>query len=320
MSSTPMHMALYEAFKWEAPEFGHVPLLTEKSGQKLSKRNADIDISHFRYDLGIFPEVLDNFAALLGWSHQLKSDVFNMKELKEVFNLKFTKGNTIVAFEKLWYLQTAHAKKYATEGGPGFDQMVARVSDLVATAYPDEELAPILAGRSLAQYIAPLLRADAKSYTNASEFLSRNFPFFIWKLMRDSFEYKDPTSVVDVPLKTLHTAAAALTLTPASHWTIENHKANIAMTLAPGSVSDAAAPSEKEKAFRKELYHYLRWALSAGQPGPGIPETLEILGRDESVRRIKEAREMSLKSSNEVQKVAGGGCGSACGCGPNIEI
>ena len=79
-----MHAALYNAFQWEPPKFGHVPLLVEKSGQKLSKRNADIDIAHFRDVKGILPETLVNFAALLGWSHKGKSDVFSLKELEKI--------------------------------------------------------------------------------------------------------------------------------------------------------------------------------------------------------------------------------------------
>lgn len=84
MPSTPMHMALYDAFKWTPPKFGHVPLLVDKNGQKLSKRNADIDISFFRDKQGVLPATLVNFAALLGWSHTQKSDVFSLDELGQI--------------------------------------------------------------------------------------------------------------------------------------------------------------------------------------------------------------------------------------------
>lgn len=79
-----MHVALYNAFNWTPPQFGHVPLLVDKDGQKLSKRNADIDISFFRDVEGIMPAALVNFAALLGWSHTQKSDVFGIEELKDI--------------------------------------------------------------------------------------------------------------------------------------------------------------------------------------------------------------------------------------------
>lgn len=84
MPSTPMHMALYKAFQWTPPQFGHVPLLVEKSGQKLSKRNADIDLSSFKDKQGVFAASLVNFASLLGWSHAQKSDVFDLKELEQI--------------------------------------------------------------------------------------------------------------------------------------------------------------------------------------------------------------------------------------------
>ena len=99
MTSTPLHIALYEAFAWAPPEYAHVPLLVDKTGAKLSKRNADTDIASFRAR-GIFPEALTNFTALLGWSHQGKNDVMDLAELSETFDLKITKGNTIVSFEK----------------------------------------------------------------------------------------------------------------------------------------------------------------------------------------------------------------------------
>lgn len=79
-----MHVALYNAFKWTPPQFGHVPLLVDKSGQKLSKRNADIDLSFFKDTQGVFAATLVNFAALLGWSHTQKSDIFNLEELEQL--------------------------------------------------------------------------------------------------------------------------------------------------------------------------------------------------------------------------------------------
>jgi glutamyl-tRNA synthetase len=91
MSSTPLHVALYNAFEWTPPRFGHVPLLVDKSGQKLSKRNADIDLTFFKDKQGIFPASLVNFAALLGWSHTQKSDVLSLEELESI--VRFSLSN-----------------------------------------------------------------------------------------------------------------------------------------------------------------------------------------------------------------------------------
>ncbi|OOQ84921.1 glutamyl-tRNA synthetase [Penicillium brasilianum] len=299
MPSTPMHMALYNAFKWTPPQFGHVPLLVDKSGQKLSKRNADIDLSSFKDQQGIFAATLVNFAALLGWSHSQKSDVFSLEELEQIFNLKITRGNTVVAFEKLWFLQKAHAQRFAATGGPQFDEMVNRVCAAVEESHSMDKLIPILQGRSLFEYIAPLLRTDAKTYTTAEEFTKRNSTFFTTQLDRPSYisaASSASTETPTVPMQALHTAAAALTLVPPAHWTIETHRTNITsydgsdtVTISSGT-ADTVNP---DKIFKKELYHYLRWALSASAPGPGIPEIMTILGREETLRRIQDAKALT---------------------------
>lgn len=80
MSSTPKHLAMYQAFGWTPPLFAHVGLLVDQSRQKLSKRTGSIDITSYRQQ-GIFPETLTNFVALLGWSHYERSDVMAMEDL-----------------------------------------------------------------------------------------------------------------------------------------------------------------------------------------------------------------------------------------------
>lgn len=110
MASTPLHMALYGAFDWTPPAFAHVGLLTDKDQAKLSKRNFDTDIGSLRRKHGILPETLTNFLALLGWRNPTRDDVMELQDLIDTFDLKFTKGNTIVSFDKLWYLQRNHAK------------------------------------------------------------------------------------------------------------------------------------------------------------------------------------------------------------------
>ena len=122
-----MHLALYEAFQWQAPQFAHVGLLQDEENQKLSKRNAAQGIRAMAERLELFPETLTNFVALLGWSHKRGSDIMNLQELIENFDLKFTKGNSVVAYEKLTFLQRAHARRRIEEGGPEFDEIVSRV-------------------------------------------------------------------------------------------------------------------------------------------------------------------------------------------------
>ncbi|KAG7002356.1 glutamate--tRNA ligase [Physcia stellaris] len=119
ISSTPKHLLLYKSFGWEPPYFAHVGLLQDGQQQKLSKRDgksADLNVRGFR-DRGILPEALLNYVALYGWSHNKASDVFNLEELVRTFDLKFTKGNTIVKPEKLKYFQKSTPKGKSKLGG-----------------------------------------------------------------------------------------------------------------------------------------------------------------------------------------------------------
>lgn len=158
----------------------------------------------------------------------------------------------------------------------------------------------ILQGRTLSEYISPLLRADAKTYTTATEFIERNATFFTAKLDRPPYTFtsttNDSSSTPTVPMQALHIAAAALTLVPPAHWSMEIHRMNITSYDGSDSVvisENSNSPVATDKIFKKELYHYLRWALSASAPGPGIPETMEILGRDETLRRIQDAKALT---------------------------
>ncbi|PGH04415.1 glutamate-tRNA ligase [Polytolypa hystricis UAMH7299] len=297
MSSTPMHVALYKAFQWQPPKFGHVTLLVDENGQKLSKRNADIDIASYR-NQGVLPDTLVNFSALLGWSHTHKSDIMTMKEIEERFNLKLTKGNVTVAFEKMWYLQKAHAQRSAKEGSSTFDNIVDQITELAEKTYPAEQLTSILKSRTLNLYIASILTHTARTYTTPAAFLSQNAAFFTPTIARPPYTPTTQSSASqpqssnnNIPLPTLHTAAAALSLVPPTHWTATMHTQNInAFTSSSLPTDQDQGLKQSTTTFKKELYNYLRWALVGGSHGPGIPATMGILGREECVRRFGEAR------------------------------
>lgn len=68
LNSLPKHHQLYRAFDWTPPQFGHLPLLVNPDGTKLSKRTGDVRVEHYR-KAGYEPEALLNFLALMGWDH-----------------------------------------------------------------------------------------------------------------------------------------------------------------------------------------------------------------------------------------------------------
>lgn len=285
MSSTPLHIALYESLDWSPPLYAHVPLLVDQNKQKLSKRNFDSDISSFR-SKGIFPETLINFAALLGWSHTQKKDVMDLSQLEELFDLKITKGNTIVAFDKLTYLQEQHARRRVNAQGAEFEQMIRDVAVAVLEKYGAGRVVEFLAQRPLRDVLAALLQIPSLHYRSAADFADQCALFFE-PVVLERFEPRDPS--FHHPLRV---AASTLCLVPESEWTAEVCTSQLrALETPPDDTIDA-------RTWKRELYHYLRWALLGGKQGPGIVETLGILGRDACVKRIQEANLRSRELEN----------------------
>ena len=102
LPSMPLHVLLYNAFGWEAPEFAHLPLILKPVGNgKLSKRDGDKlgfpvfplewkteeGVSSGYRENGFFPEAVINFLALLGWNDGTEKELFSLDELIEKFDL-----------------------------------------------------------------------------------------------------------------------------------------------------------------------------------------------------------------------------------------
>lgn len=268
MPSTPKHIAMYTAFGWTPPEFAHVGLLVDEHGNKLSKRNFDTDITAFQ-EMEVFPETLTNFAALLGWSHQQRSDVMDLNDLVRNFSLKFTKGNTTVTMGKLHFLQRKHAILRIKADGGGLDEMVQTVVGLLNmpdSNYDYDDLR-ILKGKSLVldDYVKSILQADSENYTNSNEFVYRNS--FMFRLLRHP---KSVTSAEGIPqdVKALQEVKV---------WDRDHLNAKVK------EIIDARPEG---KAGSKDVYHYLRKALTNRDEGMRLYDVMVILGREESLARL----------------------------------
>lgn len=298
MSSTPLHVALYNAFGWSPPQYGHVPLLVDHNKQKLSKRNFDSDISSFRDKQAIFPETLTNFAALLGWSHQQKSDVMDLAQLEATFDLKITKGNTIVAFEKLGYLQEQHARRRVRAAGEEFEQLIRDVAVVLLEKYGAGVINDFIAKRPLRDVLASMLKSESLSFQNPTQFV-HSIDIFIVPRPNTRPSLKDIVTDASV-LPQLRVAASTLLLVPDSAWTRETHRENLAQLDVSSPFENDVAPPDREKYSKKMLYRFLRWALLDGAQGPAIPDSMEILGRERCLSRIREAVLVARDLGNEM--------------------
>jgi nondiscriminating glutamyl-tRNA synthetase len=116
LSNTPKQVALYEALGWPVPEFAHLSTILGADRERLSKRHGATSIANFR-DMGVLPEALVNYLALLGWAPTGGTrEIFSRDELVKEFSLeRVTPSAAVFDMEKLYWLNRHYIKESSQE-------------------------------------------------------------------------------------------------------------------------------------------------------------------------------------------------------------
>lgn len=115
LPSTPKHIMLYEAFGWNEPQFAHLPLVLNPDKTKLSKRRGSVAAEDFLKQ-GYLKEALLNFIAFLGWNPKDNREIFSLEELIQEFDLKnINKSGAVFNLEKLTWLNKQYLKKLSLD-------------------------------------------------------------------------------------------------------------------------------------------------------------------------------------------------------------
>jgi glutamyl-tRNA synthetase len=110
LSSTPKYNRLYEAFGWEIPTYIHLPLITDEEHKKLSKRSGHSSFEDI-VEQGILPEAIVNFIALLGWSPEDNREIFTLDELIKDFDYRrINKSPSVFDMNKLKWMNGEYIK------------------------------------------------------------------------------------------------------------------------------------------------------------------------------------------------------------------
>jgi glutamyl/glutaminyl-tRNA synthetase len=169
ISNTPKQVAVYEALGLPVPEFAHLSTILGPDRERLSKRHGATSVANFR-EMGILPEALMNYLALLGWAPSGgDKEIFTKEELIKEFDLKrVTPSPAIFDFQKLYWINRQYIKRrFGSQEDGTIDVQV--YSDLVARYGTDEE-------KNVHQRIQKLAELLAK-HPKVSAALHTLFPF-----------------------------------------------------------------------------------------------------------------------------------------------
>ena len=135
LSSAPKYNRLYDAFGWEVPVYVHCPLITDENHKKLSKRSGHSSFEDL-VEQGFLPEAVVNFVALLGWSPESDEEMFTLEELVKEFDYhRISKSPAVFDMVKLRWMNGEYIKKmdferFYTMAEPYLKKAISRSLDL----------------------------------------------------------------------------------------------------------------------------------------------------------------------------------------------
>ncbi|WP_370639266.1 glutamate--tRNA ligase [Corynebacterium sp. CNCTC7651] len=271
LASTPRQMALYEALKRIGitdftPEFGHLPFVMGQGNKKLSKRDPESNLFNHR-DNGIIPEGMINYLALLGWSLSADQDIFTVQEFIDAFDVSDVLGNP-ARFDqkKLEAINADHIRMLEPED---FKQRLraylTEYTDFPAD-YPEDKFA----------IAADLVQTRIKVLSDAYGLLK-----FLVTADEDLVleEKAAKKNLKEAAIEPLDAGIAALEAIGEEDWAT----ANIEAALNKALIDDLGLKP-------RVAFGALRVGVSGEAVSPPLFESMELLGRESTLARLRAAR------------------------------
>jgi glutamyl-tRNA synthetase len=274
LSSTPRQIALLEALQrvgiGDGPfRYGHLPLVTGEGNRKLSKRDPVSNLFRYR-ERGFLPEGLLNYLALLGWAIADDRDVFTLIEMVEAFDVSRVSSNAArFDLKKAEAINAAHLRALPVE------EFARRVEPyLVTEGVIDGTVAvpaPTAEQRALLAAAAPLVQERSVVLADAARMLGFLF------VDGDGFTLDDDAAQKNLGADAAPVLQAALTgLDALPTWASDDIEGALKASLIDG------LGLKPRKAFAP-----VRVAVSGRTVSPPLYESMELLGRERSLRRLR---------------------------------
>ena len=276
LPSTPRQLALYDALKRigvaaHTPEFGHLPFVMGEGNKKLSKRDPQSNLFNHR-DAGIIPEGMLNYLALLGWSLDSDRDIFSVSELIDAFDVADVLSNP-ARFDqkKLEAINADHIRLLPLEDFSARLRTYLEDYKGFPASYPDDKF----------RFVAELVQTRIKKLDDAWD-LVRFLIVSDEELVLD--EKSARKNLKEDAVQPLEVAISVLSNVP--DW----DTASIESALQKALIEDLGLKPRK-------AYGALRVGISGQAISPPLFESMELLGRESTLARLRAAREVTPYSA-----------------------
>ncbi len=260
--STPKHVIIYQALGWPLPQYAHLPLLLNPDRSKLSKRQGDVAVEDYLKQ-GYLPEALLNFIALLGWNPGTDEEIFSLSDLLKIFDLtRVQKSGAVFNREKLNWLNAYYIRQTDS----------AKLAGLVKPYLQETDY--FVEGKFDLKEVVKLFQERMEKLSDIKEKAAFLFalPDYGGEILIPKKSDKDKTK-------------AALKL-------CQKLLQEYQQEWQENALREFLDKEREEQGFsRAEIFWPLRVAVSGATASPDVFAILDILGREESLKRIKIALE-----------------------------
>jgi glutamyl-tRNA synthetase len=262
LPSTPKHILLFKAFGWQPPRYAHLSLIVNPDRSKLSKRQGDVAVEDYLAK-GYLPEAIVNYVALLGWNPGTEQEIFSLKDLLKEFSFdKIHKASAVFDIKKLdWmngeYIKKLPLKKFVELARPYLEKNVGSIID-------DSKIDKIM--KLEQQRVSRLSETGEKLEFLFTDTLGYDGQILVWKK-------SDAASAIK------NLGLVAEKLSGYSDWSKDNLEKSLIEFIKSQGLSNG------------EVLWPLRVALTGQEKSPTPFEVAEILGKEKTLVRIKEAIE-----------------------------
>ena len=262
--STPKQVLLYQMLGYDMPKWVHCPLIVGIDKKKLSKRHGSTQFSQF-IDEGYLPEALFNYLVLCGWSAgEENREVFSKEEIVERFTIEgISKSPAVFDYDKLRWLNGEYIRACSLERLTQLCLPYFQRAGFVVANPTESEFAYLLK-------VVPLVAERLKVLSEVAGFTG----FFF--VTPQEFEEKGRKKWLmgDAAIQRLEAAIAALV----------GDNDSLSVEEAENAANAAAASCNSD---RGPIIHTLRVAVTGKTVGPGLFETLNVLGRKNVLSRLQ---------------------------------
>lgn len=262
LSSSPKYNRLYEAFGWEVPIYVHCPLITDENHQKLSKRSGHSSFEDL-IEQGFLTEAVVNFVALLGWSPADNQEIMSLDELVAKFDYHhMSKSPAVFDYTKLKWMNGEYIKKMDFDAF--YEKALPYIKEVITKDYDLKKIAKMVQSRI---EIFPDIKEHIDFFEELPEY---DIAMYTHKKMKTTAE-----SSLEVLTDVLPILEA------------QEDYSNDALYAALG---DYVAKKEVKNGY---VMWPIRTAVSGKQMTPGgATELMEVLGKEETIARIKKGIEL----------------------------